>query len=105
MPGSDSQRSPATCGGGGPSSGPFVDPVEAVPEAGEDLVADGAERGRQLVDAEVAADQGGEVAAAGAAVRNIGHVDGDQIHGDAAYEGTALAGHDDLRRALVAVGG
>jgi len=41
--------------------------------------------------------------AAGAAVRNIGHVDGDQIHGDAADEGTALAGHDDLRGGLVAV--
>src|SRR5712671_2358804 len=77
--------------------GSLVDPMEAVTQAGEHLIADGAERRGQLVDAEIGAEQRGEVAAAGAAVRNVGYVDADQIHGDAPHQGTAFAGNQHLR--------
>src|SRR5260370_25683333 len=84
---------------------PLVDPVKAMPQAREHLIADGAQRRRQLVDAEPAADQRGEVAAARAAVGDIGHVDADQIHGNASGQRAALAGHDYLPGRLVAVAG
>src|SRR5205807_1202492 len=78
----------------------LVDPVVAPSEVREHLVADGAAGGSELVDADIAADQGDEIAAAGAAFGEIGHVDREEVHGDAAGERAMPPGDDHLRGGL-----
>src|SRR5262245_35633421 len=68
------------------------------------LVADGAHAGGKIVDAYALSDQGGETAAARGAFGKVGDVDGEEIHGDAAGDGTAPACHHDLGGGL-ALGG
>src|SRR5215470_15955912 len=72
----------------------LVDTMIAPSEAREHLVGDGAGGCADLVDANAAADQGGEIAAPRAAVRQVGDVDCQKIHRYAADEWTAPAGDD-----------
>src|SRR5947207_6945669 len=65
-------------------------------EVSEDLVADGAHRRRNIVDAHPVADQRGKIAAADRAVRKIGHVHCHHLHGDTAGDRTPLTGDDHL---------
>src|SRR5579883_165247 len=58
----------------------------SAPEAGERLVADGAGVVGELIEAAVRSDQLDGRAGAGELRRHLGHVEGDQIHGDAANE-------------------
>ena len=63
-------------------------------EARQDLIADGAGGGGEIVNAGVGADEGGVVAAMDAAGGEIGDVDADEVHGNAPDHGTALAAED-----------
>src|SRR5262249_11360007 len=65
-------------------------------EIGGPLVADSAHAGGKIVDARALADQGGETAAPCGAFGKVGDVDGEEVHGDAAGNGTAPACHHDL---------
>jgi hypothetical protein len=66
----------------------------------EDLVTDGAHRRGNIVDAHPVADQGGKIAAADRAIRQIGHVGCQYVHGDTAGDGTPVAGDNHLPRRL-----
>src|SRR6516225_3920835 len=59
-----------------PESLALVDPVVALSEIGENLVANSPHAGGELVDADAVADQGGKIAAARGALGKIGDVDG-----------------------------
>ena len=59
---------------------------------------------RELVDGDAFADQGHHVAAARGVLLEIGDVDRDQIHGDAAGDRAALAGDHDLGAAGAVIG-
>ncbi len=82
----------------------LVDPRKAAAEAGQHLIADGAEMMRQLVDGDAFADQGHHVAAARRVLLEIGDVDRDQVHGDAAGDRAALADDHDLGAAGAVIG-
>src|SRR5215472_6605217 len=88
----------------GPESPTFVKAVVAPSEIGQDLVADGAHPSGEVVDAHAVADQGGKIAAANGAGREIGDVDRQQVHRYPASERTALSGDDDLGRRLASGG-
>src|SRR5439155_14396857 len=77
-----------------------MDAMIAPAEIGEDLVADGAHAGGEVIDAHAIADQSGEVAAPRRAFRELADVDGEEVHGDPARNRAAPAGHDHLRRGL-----
>src|SRR5437867_3490252 len=74
----------------------LVNPVVAPPEAGEDLVADGAHGGGEVVDAHAFADQRGELAPPRGALGEIGDINGEEVHRHVAGDRTTLAGDDDL---------
>src|SRR5438874_12996476 len=67
-----------------------------MPQAREHLVGERPHAYRDLVHAHALADDGGEIASARATVRDVGDVDGDEIHGYATDERTTLPGNDDL---------
>src|SRR4051794_7881689 len=73
-------------------------------EIGEQLIADGAHRSGEIIDAHAIADQRGKVAATHGALGQRRYVDGEEIHRHAAGDGAAPAGHDDLGCGL-ALGG
>src|SRR5262245_32466917 len=77
-----------------------IDPVIAPAEIGEDLVADSAHAGGEVIDAHAIADEGGEIAAPRGAFGQLADVDGEEVHGHAARDRAAPAGHDRLGRGL-----
>src|SRR2546421_8351682 len=82
-----------------------INAVIAPTEIGEDLVADGAHAGGEVVDAHAIADQGGEVAAPRGALGQVADVYGEEVHGDAAGDRATPAGHDHLGRGPAPGGG
>src|SRR3982074_1896204 len=82
----------------------LVNPVVAPSEMGEDLVADRAHAGGEVVDAHAVADQGGKIAAPRDALGEVGDGHSGEVHGNAAGDGTTLARHDHLA-GLLALGG
>src|SRR5262249_785891 len=90
----------ATPANAGRSSRALVNPMVAPSEASEALITDGAHRRGNIVDAHPVADQYGKIAAADRAIREIGYVDCQYVHGDTAGDGTPLASDNNLRRRL-----
>src|SRR5947199_3416752 len=84
----------------------LVDAGVARAEAGQHLVADGAEMFGEHVDGDAVADQRCEIAAA-RWLRQVGHVDRHQIHRDAPGDRAALLVDDDFgaAHAVDAAGG
>src|SRR5450755_2198362 len=76
----------------------FVGPhaVVAAAEICEQFVADGAGLGRDFIDAQRAADQRDKAAAMDGALRNISHIHGEKVHGDAPDDRAADAANQYL---------
>src|ERR1700733_12920150 len=69
-----------------------INELAAQAETRQNFVTDGAGGRRDIVDGNARADQRREVAAMNGAVRKIGYVDADEIHGNASDDRAAFCG-------------